>query len=294
MDAWIEFARGPLFRACLALLVLGLGYRLALALTSVAAAWRRAGDRALPWRAITRGTAEWVVPVRLLRSRPALSVASFLFHVGLVVAPLFLIGHVALLAGVLPAWWPVLNTTVADVVTLVAVAACLFLFASRLAPGPTRALTGTGDLALLVVLFLVLLTGLLAAHPAWSPIDARARCSSTSCSATRPWSGPDDQDRPLRAVPADPAVQRTRLAQLAARRGRPDRVALAKENEASEPLGAAAPWAGGTGRGENDRDGKRCETRVDRIDRLWRSGAACAAAAGARRRSAAGRRRERR
>jgi nitrate reductase gamma subunit len=173
MDAWIEFARGPLFRASLTVLVLGLGYRIVLAMTNAAGAWRRAGDRALPWRAITVGTLEWVFPIKLLRLRPLLSVASFCFHLGLVVVPLFLLGHVALLPGILPAWWPVLGATVADALTLLAIASCLFIFAARLAPGPTRALTGAADLVLLVVLLLVLVTGLLAAKPTWTPVDAR-------------------------------------------------------------------------------------------------------------------------
>ena len=173
MDVWIDFARGPLFRASLAILVLGLGYRVALVLMNAVGAWRRAGDRALPWRAIVTGTLEWVVPVKLLRSKPALSVASFCLHLGLVVVPLFLLGHVALLGGIVPAWWPVLSSTAADVLTLIAIVACLVLFATRLTPGPTRALTGTADLALLVVLLLMLVTGVLAANPTWSAIDAR-------------------------------------------------------------------------------------------------------------------------
>lgn len=173
MDAWIEFARGPLFRASLAVLVLGLAYRVVLAVLNVAGAYRRAGDQQLPWRAIATGTLEWVFPVKLMRSKPLLSLASFLFHLGLVLVPLVLLGHVSLLEGFLPAWWPVLQPTAADVLTVVAIAACLVVFAIRLTPGPTRALTGGGDLALLVVLLFMLVTGLLAANPTWSPIDAR-------------------------------------------------------------------------------------------------------------------------
>jgi len=173
MDAWIEFARGPLFRACFTVLVLGLAYRLVVALLGMIGAWRRAGDTQLPWSAIASTTARWLVPVRLIRSRPLFSIASVLLHLGLVVVPLFLLGHVALLGGVLPAWWPVLSPTAADVLTIAAVVGAVLLFAARLSPGPTRALTSGGDLALLAVLFLMLVTGLLAANPTWTPVDAR-------------------------------------------------------------------------------------------------------------------------
>ena len=95
MDAWIEIARGPVFRIALTVMLLGLGYRLAVAVAHIAIAWYRAGDRRLPISDISRTTLQWLVPVRLLRTRPMYSAASFLFHLGVVLVPLFLAGHVA-------------------------------------------------------------------------------------------------------------------------------------------------------------------------------------------------------
>ena len=60
MDGWIEFARGPLFRIALTVCVLGLGYRIAILVGQIAAAWHRAGDRRLPLGDIVATTAGWL------------------------------------------------------------------------------------------------------------------------------------------------------------------------------------------------------------------------------------------
>ena len=96
--------RGPLFRLSLLLCLLGLALRLGHVAHQTVAAWWRAGDRDLPLRSIAHATIQWLFPYRLVRTRPAYSAASFLFHVGIVLLPFFLAGHVALLRGYLPGW----------------------------------------------------------------------------------------------------------------------------------------------------------------------------------------------
>ena len=118
MDTVIEFARGPLFRLSLTVCVLGLGYRIAVIVAQIVAAWHRAGDRRLPLAAVASATATWLLPIRLWRSRPFYSSASVLSHLALVVVPFFLAGHAALLVGILPGWWPVLSQPVADIITM--------------------------------------------------------------------------------------------------------------------------------------------------------------------------------
>jgi len=173
MDAWIEFARGPLFRICLTIMAVGVAYRVGVAVVQIVVAWRGAGDRRLPIADIASATARWLVPVRLLRMSPAYSVASFLLHVGLILVPLFLAGHVALLTGVVPSAWPTLGATSADVLTLIAVVAVLALLAGRLLRPMARQLTRFQDVAVLLLLGATLGAGFLAAHPTVSPFPAR-------------------------------------------------------------------------------------------------------------------------
>ena len=174
MDLWIETARGPFFRVALTIMILGLGYRVVVVVLQIATAWRRAADRRLPGMDIAAATLGWLVPVRLLRSRPVYSAASFLFHVGVIVVPLFLVGHAALLAGILPRGWPTLNSTVADGLTLACLAALVVLLVGRVAVKSARKLTRAQDVLILVVLLMTVLFGFLAAHPTQSPVNARS------------------------------------------------------------------------------------------------------------------------
>jgi len=174
MDLWIETARGPLFRVALTILILGLGYRIVVVVLQIATAWHRAADRRLPGTDIVAATVGWLVPVRLLRSRPVYSAASFLFHIGVIVVPLFLVGHAALLAGILPRGWPTLSPTVADALTLACLAALVVLLMGRVGVKSARKLTRAQDVLILVVLLLTVLFGYLASHPTQSPFDARA------------------------------------------------------------------------------------------------------------------------
>lgn len=174
MDLWIEIARGPLFRIALTVMVLGLAYRLVVVILQIAAAWFRAADRRLPGRDIVAATVGWLLPVRLLRSRPIYSAASLLFHIGVIVVPLFLAGHGALLAGFLPGAWPTLSPALADGLTLACLAALVVLLAGRVVVQPARKLTKARDILLLAVLLLTVLFGYLAAHPTQSPLAARS------------------------------------------------------------------------------------------------------------------------
>jgi nitrate reductase gamma subunit len=155
-------------------MVLGLGYRIAVTVLQIVTAWRRAADRRLPGRDIAAATLGWLVPIRLLRSRPLYSAASFLFHIGIVAVPLFLAGHVGLLAGIVPPAWPTLSAILADTLTLACLGALLALLVGRLAVRSARKLTRTQDVVILVVLLLTVLFGFLAAHPTASPFAARS------------------------------------------------------------------------------------------------------------------------
>jgi hypothetical protein len=94
--------------------------------------------------------------------------------VGIILVPLFLAGHVHLLGAYLPAGWPVLASGWSDTLTLIALVAMLWLMVGRVATLTARALSKPQDVAILVVLFLMVLFGFLASHPAWSPMHARS------------------------------------------------------------------------------------------------------------------------
>jgi nitrate reductase gamma subunit len=174
VDTWIALARGPLFRFSLAVLVLGLGYLTVTTIFGIVRSWLRAGDRDLPLGAIARSTARWVVPIRLIRARPAYSLASVVFHAGILLVPLFSIGHVGLWRSGTGIPWPVLPAGVADALSVAALVALAGLLIGRLSSRAARGLSRTQDVLVLVLLLAVAATGVLVAHPGWAPFDARA------------------------------------------------------------------------------------------------------------------------
>lgn len=173
MEPWIALAKGPLFRVALSICVLGLAYRLLVTVAHVARAWHKAGDRDLPLRSVVRATLGWIFPARLLSARPVYSTASLVFHLGILVVPLFLAGHVALLEGWLPGVWPSLVPSVADTLSVAALLMAAGLLLARLASANARALSRAGDIGILALILLVFLCGVLAAHPSLSPFGAR-------------------------------------------------------------------------------------------------------------------------
>ena len=174
IDRWIDLARGPLFRLSLAVCLLGLGYLVVTTLVGAVRAWLRAGDRQLPAASIVRATARWIVPVRLIRARPLYSVASVVFHAGILLVPLFSVGHVGLWQPALGVPWPVLPAGVADALGVAGAVALAGLLAGRWASPEVRGLSRAQDVLVLVLLLGVAVTGLGAAHPRLSPLDARA------------------------------------------------------------------------------------------------------------------------
>ena len=88
IDLSIDIARGPLFRICLTVLVLGLAYRFIVTSLQIVGSWWRAGDKRLPISDIVTATLTWLVPVRLLSQRPVYGIASVIFHIGMLITPL--------------------------------------------------------------------------------------------------------------------------------------------------------------------------------------------------------------
>jgi len=172
VQAWIEFGRGPLFRLAFCLMVLGLLRVVALTIAGIAEAYRRNSDHIVPWKGVARQTLGWLLPVRRLwGARPLYSLASVLFHVGLLGVPLFLAAHLRLWRDATGFAWPGLPQRPADYLTLLTIAAGTGLFCGRVFHRTARALSRLQDYAWPPLLVLPFLTGFLCAH---APLASRA------------------------------------------------------------------------------------------------------------------------
>jgi len=169
MEVWLKLAMGPLFWVAFTVMVLGLARHLALTLYESIRAYRRAGDKDIPTRRITRETLRWLVPRGALKNRWLYSATTFLFHVGIILVPLLLAGHVELWRQAVGIGWPALPNAVATTLTLVTIAAALAVLVQRVASRESRMLGRFQDYALPALLGLVFLTGFMTMHPAWNP-----------------------------------------------------------------------------------------------------------------------------
>ncbi len=174
VDVLLALARGPLFRFTFALMVLGLLRLVALTIYRSAMAWRAAGDKKLNWKIIRQRTLWWLFPfTRFHRTRMAYSIISFVFHIGLIVTPIFLFAHVRLWEQGLGISWPTLPPPVADVLTVIAIVGAIALFVGRVGHPVSRTISRPEDFAWPLVLALPFISGLLASHTTICPLDYR-------------------------------------------------------------------------------------------------------------------------
>ena len=120
-----------------------------------------------------RSIFHWLIPFASasMRQQPVFSIIAFVFHILLLAIPLFLSAHILL-------WEEAFGVTLwsipdglADALTLVFIAAALFLFVRRRVRPEVRILTSGWDYTLLGLTTLPFITGFLAYHQ-WGPYEA--------------------------------------------------------------------------------------------------------------------------
>jgi len=169
MEQWIEFAKGPLFTVTFLIMILGLSRHVILQVHTLAI---RKGRRLrnAPWKKIALDTMTWAMPVRhLVKGTIIFSIASFLFHIGAIVAPLFLADHIVLWESFLGIDLPAISSGVADFFTLLTLTCLLVLFGWRIFIGRARAMSTAMDYIVLFLILVPFLSGYMASHPGINP-----------------------------------------------------------------------------------------------------------------------------
>jgi nitrate reductase gamma subunit len=174
MESFLDFARGPLFRLCFALMVLGLTRIFFLDIWAAFKAYRKAGDKKMPWKLIISRQWEWIFPLkRIVRNFDIYSVFSILFHIGLIVVPLFLFAHIELWRESVGISWPALSYNWAFWLTIGTIFFMAALFIGRLAIKSIRLLSKKQDYLWLILLFIPFATGFICANINVSPQSYR-------------------------------------------------------------------------------------------------------------------------
>jgi len=133
---------------------------------------RQAGESRIQTGSVIRETLRWFFPFRKIdRRRMSFTLVSILFHVAIIVTPLFLGAHIALWKRGFGISWPAIGQGLADWMTLLAVATALILFFQRVAARATRALSRPQDFLMPLLIAVPFVSGYLAMHPAMNPFS---------------------------------------------------------------------------------------------------------------------------
>lgn len=169
MEEWLDFARGPVFRFAIMIMILGIIRHLVVTALSVRTIMARAGDKVLPWKSIRKATLGWLFPIKHLGQSRIFTAASITFHVGVVLAPLFLMSHVLLIDRAIGLSWPTLPNILADILTVLAIIGMTVVLVLRAGTTEGRVLSRVSDYAILILTILPFLSGFLVMHPGLNP-----------------------------------------------------------------------------------------------------------------------------
>ena len=113
-----------------------------------------------------RSILHWITPFGTVnwRKNPAMTVATFGFHILLFLAPIFLLAHVVLWEQFFGISFPALPEIVGDLMAVGVVAACCFFAARRFLLPEVRFVTSAMDWVVLAIVALPFVTGILAYH----------------------------------------------------------------------------------------------------------------------------------
>ncbi|MBW2173409.1 MAG: nitrate reductase [Deltaproteobacteria bacterium] len=118
------------------------------------------------WGWSFRSIYHWLIPFgsRSMREKPVMTIAVFVFHIGLLAVPIFLLGHAIMWDerwGI--SWWSFSEMTT-DYITLLMIAAALFLLVRRIVSPEVKIVTTGSDYLLLAIATAPFITGYMAYH----------------------------------------------------------------------------------------------------------------------------------
>ncbi|MBW1954432.1 MAG: nitrate reductase [Deltaproteobacteria bacterium] len=113
-----------------------------------------------------RSILHWITPFATYnwRRNPVLTVVTFVFHICLFACPIFLLAHVTLWDEAWDIRWWTLPDAVADVMTVIVIACCLFFLIRRVTQREVKFVTYPSDYVVLGIVAAPFLTGFLAYH----------------------------------------------------------------------------------------------------------------------------------
>lgn len=171
MDNFLEFLKGPFFRFSFAIMILGLLRIFILAIVNGFEAKSKAKDKALPMNYVKKLTFGYVLPIRAFRTKPLYSFVSIIFHIGLLLTPLFLFDHALLFSNSISFSWIslTLSKNWADNLTIMTILAGLILVTMRISDKKSRFISRKQDFLWPLILIIPFITGWIAGNLTLKP-----------------------------------------------------------------------------------------------------------------------------
>lgn len=165
MNQYIDFIMGPMVWISAAVFIGGLAFRLFTIIREV----QQKEAYVLTYLTLfhsLRSIGAWLIPFfpKSTREHPLFYAVSYLFHLLLFLVPLFLSAHVVLFEEAFNIRIPALNDSVADVASVLIIAALIFFAVRRIVVAEVKFLTSAMDFVLLLIVLVPFLTGVLAYH----------------------------------------------------------------------------------------------------------------------------------
>ena len=161
---YYEFVRGPLAYAAFFVFIAGSATRL------LSFYLKGSNSKMLyPRENLSNGFKAILVGIvpfatRFMKKRPLLTLITFLFHICVIILPLFFLAHIVLWFESFEFLWVSIPDGLADVMTVFVLLGCIFFFVRRFVVKEVKMVTETSDYLLLISIFIVFLTGFMAFH----------------------------------------------------------------------------------------------------------------------------------
>ena len=162
MHSLYNFVSGPLVWLAFIIFICGCLYRL-ITLIVLVHKKEKFIYSYMSWKYSLRSIVRWSTPFATenMRRHPAVTIVAFVFHICLILTPIFLLAHVTLVDESWDLSWWTLPDTLAAIMTLMVIAACVFFLVRRLVSPEVQYVTSASDYILLAIVAAPFITGIL-------------------------------------------------------------------------------------------------------------------------------------
>lgn len=165
MHDFYNFVTGPLAWVAFIIFIVGSLYRL-INMIILVNKKEKMIFAYMSWKYSLRSILHWITPFATvsMKKHPAMTIVSFAFHICLIITPIFLLSHIILWDESWNISWWSLPGNIADIMTIIVIAACIFFLVRRLKLPEVQFVTSASDYVLLAIVAAPFITGFLAYH----------------------------------------------------------------------------------------------------------------------------------